>query len=50
MTDTILNVLRMSSRGEARMVVMRPDLDVNIDDSIRTLDRIHGSVDKKIYS
>ena len=47
MTDAILNVIRMSSRGEAIMVVLRPYLDVNIDDNIRTLDSIHGSVDKK---
>jgi hypothetical protein len=45
--DAILNAVRKSSRGEEGMVGMRLDLDANIDDVIRKLDSIYGSVDKK---
>jgi hypothetical protein len=45
--DAILNAVRRSSRGEPGMVAMRRDLNANIDDIIRKLNRIYGSVDKK---
>ena len=45
--DAILNAVRRSLRGEAGMVAMRLDLDANIDDRMRKLDSIYGSVDKK---
>ena len=43
--DAILNAVRKSSRGEEGMVSMRLDLDANIDNIIRKLDSIYGSVD-----
>jgi hypothetical protein len=45
--DAMLIAVRRSLRGEAGMVAMRIDLDVNIDDIIRKLDSIYGSVDRK---
>jgi hypothetical protein len=45
--DAMLIAVRRSLRGEAGMVAMRIDLDANIDDIIRKLDSIYGSVDRK---